>query len=585
MPGASARADEDWVIQEFDASILITEDGSINVTEDIGVDFGTLQKHGIFRSIPVEYEYDAKHRRRITITVESVNDGQASPLKYETSREGANLVLKIGDPDKLVSGEQRYAIQYRLQGALNPLADADELYWNVTGNGWPVPIETASATVLAPAFEYFTCYEGPTGSRATCNSRLTRIAAVFEAKAALSQGEGLTIVVGLPKGAVPEPQLDLVEIKSVGEQIRDFVGLEPLPLAVAAFLGIVGMATLGRYWWLTGRDRWFGDVHYLRGGTRQARRPLFARDTVVVEYQPPAQADDRRLRPAEIGVLVDERADTLDVSATIVDLAVRGYVRITELPKEGLFGHKDYRLERLKPSDAALLPYEQRLLDGLFEDGDSVEMSDLKNEFYEDLAKVKEALYEQVVSADRFFPSNPEKVRTLHLLAGFLIAALGVGAGFALGELAGAAIIGVPVLLTGLTLALTARLMPRRTASGREMYRRCLGFREYMEVAETDRQRFAEEAGIFERYLPFAIVFGCTEKWARAFEGIGAAPTTGGWYVSPYAFAPVSFANSLDGFSSSVSSAIASTPGGSGGSGFSGGSSGGGVGGGGGGSW
>src|SRR3972149_1785670 len=247
VPGASARADEDWVIQEFVASILISEDGSINVTEDIGVDFGTLQKHGIFRSIPVEYEADAKNPISQGRTLESVTAGQASPLKYETSREGANLVLKIGDPDKLVSGEQRYAIQYRLQGALNPLADADELYWNVTGNGWPVPIETASATVLAPAFEYFTCYEGPTGSRATCNSRLTRIAAGFEATGPLSPGEGLTIVVGLPKGAAPAPPPPARGGRGGGaERPGRSRGPGPLPLAVAAFLGIVGMATLGR---------------------------------------------------------------------------------------------------------------------------------------------------------------------------------------------------------------------------------------------------------------------------------------------------------------------------------------------------
>ena len=106
-----------------------------------------------------------------------------------------------------------------------------------------------------------------------------------------------------------------------------------------------------------------------------------------------------------------------------------------------------------------------------------------------------------------------------------------------------------------------------------------------MVVAETDRQRFAEEACLFERYLPFAIVFHCTEKWARAFEGIALQPAADGWYVSNNSFMPVVFAHNLDGFSSAISSAIASTPGGSGGSGFSGGSSGGGVGGGGGGSW
>jgi uncharacterized membrane protein len=127
--------------------------------------------------------------------------------------------------------------------------------------------------------------------------------------------------------------------------------------------------------------------------------------------------------------------------------------------------------------------------------------------------------------------------------------------------------------------------MPRRTGPGREVYRRILGFREYMTVAETDRQRFNEEAGIFQEYLPYSIVLGCVDRWAKVFEDLGLQPETSGWYVSSHAFAPIAFSHSLQSFSSSMSSAIASTPGGSGGSGFSGGSSGGGGGGGGGGSW
>jgi uncharacterized membrane protein YgcG len=410
----------------------------------------------------------------------------------------------------------------------------------------------------------------------------------FSATRALAPGSGLTIVVALTQGTVTVPPFQLVEVKSTEEEIRDFIGLGPLPLLFAGLVGAGSFGALMRYWWLNGRDRWLGDVHYLTGATNERQRPLFARDTVVVEYQPPQiQARGPRLRPAEIGTLMDERADTLDVTATIVDLAVRGYLRITELPKSWLFGKVDYKLERLKPADDALLPYERLLLDSLFDEGDETTMGDLRNEFYTDLAKVKTALYEQVSKADGFFPGNPETVRTAHLIAGGLLTALGVGAAIGLGQLAGAAIVGVPIVLTGLALMLFSRAMPRRTAAGREMFRRCLGFREYMTVAETDRQRFAEEANIFQDYLPYAMVYGCVDKWAEAFKDIEGVPqSTSGWYVSSHAFSPVLFASNLEGFSSSISSAITSTPGGSGGSGFSGGgSSGGGGGGGGGGSW
>jgi uncharacterized membrane protein len=212
-------------------------------------------------------------------------------------------------------------------------------------------------------------------------------------------------------------------------------------------------------------------------------------------------------------------------------------------------------------------------------------MSGLKNEFYTTLSTVKSELYDQVVKQDGYFANNPETIRTIHLVGGALLTAAGVGAIILLGEAIGAAIVGLPIVFAGLLMLILARAMPRRTGPGREMYRRILGFRQYMTVAETERQRFNEEANLFQEYLPYAIVYGCVGKWAEAFEGLANQPDTSSWYVSSHAFAPLAFSSSLQSFSSSMSSAIASTPGGSGGSGFSGGSSGGGGGGGGGGSW
>jgi uncharacterized membrane protein YgcG len=586
LAASPAAADEGWVITSFDADYVVNLDGTVDVVEDIRVDFGPLQKHGILRDIPIEYDYDADYTRRIDVDVISVDDGdQAVP--YETTRQGAVLNLRIGDPNVLVSGPQRYRITYRILRGLNAQANWDELYWNVTGNYWPVGIEEASASVTAPEILNVTCFQGPSGSTELCDSSTSGGTAQFAMTQPQAEGGGLTIVVALPKGAVTVNPPTLIEKKSTEEQIRDFIGLGPLQIVLTILLSVAGIAGVVRYWWLNGRDRWLGDLQYLTGDDRERRRPLFAKDTVVREYQPPAEKrGGRRYRPAELGTLLDERADTLDVSATIVDLAVRGYLCITEVPKKWLFGSTDYTLERLKPRDEELLVYEGQLLDGLFDDGDTVQMSDLKNEFYKTLEKVKKYLYTQVVSKDNFFPSNPETARTVHAVAGLVLAGLGVGAIAALGIYLGAGIVGAPIVLTGLLMLLMSRSMARRTGPGREVYRRILGFREYMTVAETDRQRFNEEAGIFQEYLPYAIVFGCVDKWAQVFEDLGIEPDTTGWYVSTHAFAPLAFSHSLQSFSSSMSSAIASTPGGSGSSGFGGGGfSGGGGGGGGGGSW
>ena len=165
-------ADEGWVITAFDATYTINQDGTVDAIEDIRVDFGPLQKHGILRDIPVEYDYDDSHTRLIDIDVISVDDGQ-NPLRYETTRQGAYLNLRIGDPNVLVSGPQRYRITYRVLGGLNPQANWDEFYWNVTGNDWPVGIETASATVMAPAFSDLT-FKTRAASALRGTSRLLR---------------------------------------------------------------------------------------------------------------------------------------------------------------------------------------------------------------------------------------------------------------------------------------------------------------------------------------------------------------------------------------------------------------------------
>ena len=141
--------------------------------------------------------------------------------------------------------------------------------------------------------------------------------------------------------------------------------------------------------------------------------------------------------------------------------------------------------------------------------------------------------------------------------------------------------------MAGIVLLFSAKRMPRRTPAGTGMVRRVFGFRTYIETAEAQEMRFQEKENIFSKYLPYAIVFGCTEKWARAFEQLGQQPDTGSWYVGTHPFTAVAFASSIDHFSMAAVGTISSTPAGSGSSGFGGGgfSGGGGGGGGGGGSW
>ncbi len=593
LPTAPARADEGWVINSFDAGYTINEDGTITASEDIRVDFGSLQKHGIFRDIPVEYKYDDQNNRLIRLTDISVDDG-SKPWKFEELDNGINKRLKIGDPDVLVSGPQRYRIRYTINRDLNPFADHDEFYWNVTGNEWPVRIESASATVIYPGTAQIACYQGPKDSTTPCESDTlaTGEGAVFGAKGTLPEASGLTIVVGLTKGAVAVGAPELVDAnKTFGEQARDFIGLSPVPIAVSLALLVAGVVLVLRQWWIAGRDRWYGDMFHVADTSKSTIKPLGGHESIVTEFTPPELdgARPRRLRPAEVGLLVDESADTLDVTATIVDLAVQKRLVIKETEEGGVFGlfkKKDYVLEKLDAPESGLIDYEQKLLDALFDEGTTVKLSDLKNKFYKDLGEVKEKLYREVTKELKFFPRSPDTTRTIYQVAAAVTIGLGIALTYGLGVVFGVAIIGVPIVIAGIFVLCLAGAMPRRTADGRVMYRRCLGFRRYIETAETARQEFAEKANLFAEYLPYAIVFQCVHKWAKAFEGLGAEATQPGWYYGRGPFMAAAFASNLNDFSESISSVMASTPGGSGGSGFGGGGfSGGGGGGGGGGSW
>jgi uncharacterized protein (TIGR04222 family) len=307
--------------------------------------------------------------------------------------------------------------------------------------------------------------------------------------------------------------------------------------------------------------------------------PLFAGRSGPVEFEPPD-----KLRPGQVGTLVDEVANPLDVTATIIDLAVRGYLRIEEIPKQGWFGKPDWRLVKLKGDDG-LRPYESRLHGGLFEDGDVVELSDLKRTFAERLKQVQDELYDDAVAAG-WFSSRPDKVRTKWYVIAFLVLVAAVIGTIVLAATTRLGLLGIPLIVGAIGLIVAARRMPRRTPQGWATLRRVNGFRRFIEESEKERARFAERANLFSDYLPYAVVFGCTEKWARAFAGLDAevAAVTGAWYVSSHPFTLGSFGSSMDSFAVTTSGTIVATAASSGGSGFSGGS-GGGFGGGGGGSW
>ncbi|MGI8778386.1 MAG: DUF2207 domain-containing protein [Acidimicrobiales bacterium] len=572
-------------ISSYAVAIDVRPSGVIHVHEAIGYQFGTNARHGIERQIPVRFRYDGRYDRIDRIDNVKVSGSPGTPTNVKIS-SGNRTFIRIGDPHRTVTGAHEYAIDYDVTGALNAFPEHDELYWNAIGTEWSVPIASPSVSVSTPvATNGVACFAGFQGSSSPCaRAGASGSTRTDFSNPPLSTGEGFTVVISLPKGAVAAtgPILD-----ERWTPQRAFA-VTAATAGAAAGLLLLGALGLGWLFWRQARDRRTAGGGYEAQPSTQAGLgdgeeavPLFADRAGPVVYRPP-----EGLRPAQLGVLLDEKADPLDVTATVVDLAVRGYLVIEEVERPHRWSKPDWKLIAGKDADETLLTYERDLLSSIFKGRTEVTLHSLKNTFHADLVRIEGELYDDSV-AHGWFAKRPDRVRSKWLVIGILLSVVGA---IAVGLAAGfthAGLVPVPVLLAGLVLAAGHRWMPARTAKGSAALTQVLGFRRYIETAEADRMQFAEEENIWASYLPYAIVFGATEKWAEAFEGLGAEQQAGvsSWYVSPYPFSPGSFSGSMSSFAHSTAGAIVSTPSSSGGSGFSGGFSGGGGGGGGGGSW
>lgn len=582
---APARAQAEQ-IHRYDVAITIAHDGTLAITETIAYDFGAAERHGIYRDVPTTLRSDDTYDRLYPLSVGSVQASGGASAAFSVEEIAGGLTrIKIGEPDRTVTGRHTYTIDYTVASAMNGFPEHDELYWNAIGDGWDVTIDEASVTVSAPGtITDVACFQGPDGSIGSCDQAKSKGREASFAQTQLPPFSGMTVVVALPKGAVAAPAPNLVERWSVRRAFSLTPGTE---LASGGLLLLI-LAAFAALAWTQGRDRRFkgSDVDQVLGnptGEEQGVPLLEAGRSAPVEFAPPGG-----VRPGQVGTLVDEVANTLDVTATIVDLAVRGFLLIQELPKLGWFGKPDWNLLRLEKTDEELLTYERRLLDGLFRDGNEVTLSSLRTTFHERLEGVQDSLYADAVTRG-WFATSPNKVRARWSGRGFLLLLAGGAMTFALASWTRWGLLGLPVVAGGILLMIGAKRMPARTAEGTAMLRRVRGFRTVIEKAEANIARWAEQENVFTAFLPYAVVFGCTEKWAKAFEALAGQPDTSwpetSWYVSDRPFVYTDFAHSVDGFSVTTGGIIASTPAGSGSSGFSGGSSGGGGGGGGGGSW
>jgi uncharacterized membrane protein len=551
------------VIESFECEIRVNTDATLDVLETIRPKFSGAW-NGIYRTIPLEYRTPQGFNYTLLLDLEGITDENNRQLKYESSRSGAYRKFKIWVPGA-VDTTRTVRIHYRVLNGLRFFDQPDEtfsekhdeLYWNITGNEWEIPIESASARIYLPPGTSglrALAFIGVSGSREQVSDiELGQDYVQVRCPRKLEPGEGLTAAIGWKSGIVHRPGA----VAQAGLFLRSNI-IFIIPLLV--------FPLMWRHWYRRGRD--------------PRLRPIAA------TYEPPGN-----LTPAELGTLIDNRPDIRDITASIVDLAVRGYILIEESKQEqffGLFSKSEYTFHRRKPASdwSQLLPHEQKLLEGLFQGRETVMLSELQNKFYKELSGIKDRIYDQLV-ARRFYLRRPDRVKVIYVAAGiaigFLVGFVGAAINSALGAGASSAV--VAGLLTGGIIVAFAFFMPARTAEGARALEGVLGFEEFLTRVESDRfERVIKTPQMFEKYLPFAMALGVEKNWAGAFRDIYRQPPE--WYrgAGYHTFQPSIFASDLSRMSTQAASAMSSAPRSSGSSGFGGGgSSGGGFGGGGGG--
>lgn len=545
-----------WQISNFEVRVDVRKDSSALVQETIIADFTGESRHGIYRDIPIHYQDVLGQHFKMRLSVESVADQTGQPWKYKLERAGLFLRIRIGDPDILLTGFQTYRLTYRVdRGAVRFFPEHEECYWNLIGNGWAVPIARAYGEINVPAGAQnlrAVAYKGVFGSAVVMNDiRRSGHLITFEPRTPFNPYEGLTAVVGWDKGGVTPPSF----VKKIRWWFQDNLVFS---------IPIVVFLVMFRLWILKGRE--------FRQNVSE-----------VVSYEAPGQ-----LSPAEMGTLLDQKVDMRDITATVIDLARRGYLTIqdTNLQVAGLTLTRDYVLTNTKDWEGApdLKNYERDILKSIFTmPMSSTKLSDLKEVFYKDLPDIRNHIYGALIKKG-YLDSNPQTIRTTYQTGAGVFGCLiffGLVATVPYHFASEGASILIAVL-SGLIVSFFGFVMPRRTLQGAGAFSQIMGYEEFLRRTDEDRIRRMNDPGLFEKCLPYALAFGISDTWARTFQGIYKQSPS--WYVgSSDHFSTVNFNRNLGNVTSSMSQAFASAPrassSGFGGGGFSGGGGGGGGGG------
>lgn len=547
-------------IIQFNSNIVINKNGSMNVQETITV--LSLQeriRHGIFRDFPTIYhdQYNNKYIVEFEIT-KILRDGKTEPYHIEMMNNGKRIY--IGDKNYyLPSGIYTYVIEYTTNRQLGFFKNYDELFWNVTGNGWIFPIEKANAQIILPddipinkvQLDGYTGFFGSIEKnfRTFINDRKI----YFETSKPLYPHEGLSIVAIWPKGYITEP--------TFSTKIKNFLN-DNLTILLLIIFFIILL------------------IYYLVVWTKVTlQKPN--KKTIIPLFETP-----NNLSPGAVRYIYKMSYDDKTFASEITNMAIKGYLKIS-------FQENKYKLIKgNQPSKDEYSVYEY-IWQKFFQDNDEIY---LHNSLKIPPCYEKSKLDLHLKYKEHYFTFNSKYIVLGSLISFFPFGLIMLLQSFNVIYFNFSPLSFLLLILIILTNFIFYSLLKTYKKDGQEIYEKILGFKMFLSATEKERMNFLNAPDRtpeeFETFLPYAIALDVEEKWSKQFVSIFKQSASQGhpyvpiWYIGS-GFYPTNigaFSSTISNSFSRIISSSATPPGKI--SGFGGGgSSGGGGGGGGGGGW
>ena len=508
--GSGSAADP--AVTSFDSQVRVERDGLLRVSET----WKLSNVSGTFTRFIVTRDHlpdDVDHVQEIgDLNVKAGGQDKQTDVKTD----GDVTSVAIAD----VSGTTQLDFTYTVKGAVAKTLNGTEVRFAPL-TGINLPVTQANILFSTPEVSHVSCFAGAIDSNTPCTlAQIGETSGPTFQQQSLPPGNTVRMVIGFPEGEIAANSI--VEYRKTFKRAFSTDTAQLLTALAILLLGVIALLVLYR---LRGRDR--------VDPRRVVPASLFSLGTDTrIDFSPPSD-----LRPGEVGTLIDERIDPVDVTATIIDLAVRGHITIIELEHETEYARPDWELRRVSnaPSEE-LQRYENVLIRAIFGDSDSVLVSELGRQVRANLAQVQDALYDGVVKRG-WFNERPDRTRSLWATIGIITTVLGIALTVVLALLSTWGLVGLAVTLVGIGLIVVGRYMPAKAPAAGRVLGQVAAIRGELLEMDVSELPVDQHAELCSRALPYAVVLGGSERWIDALVATDSTPDEEDegftWYRGP----------------------------------------------------